>query len=450
MRFEKPTIPLPLLFIILTGLGSFPGCKPEIDPCLEEIWYLDADSDGLGDPTTSVLACDQPTGYVANSNDPNDAVSANLSALEQAFGDKIDLANLENYAAQSIPEYITKDNTGANQVTDKGATLGRVLFYDKNLSIDHTIACASCHQQESAFGDVSLASLGVAGTTGRHSMRLINTRFALEDRFFWDERAASLEQQTTQPIQDHIEMGFSGQNGDPTFGDLIIHLSAIDYYQELFLFVYGDSAITEARIQRALAQFVRSIQSFDSKFDEGLASTNDLGINFPNFTAEENEGKRLFLAPRAAGGTGGGANGIGAGCVACHRAPEFDIDPNSRNNGIVGVLGIPDLIDISITRSPSLRDIINPSGQMNGAMMHDGSLASLADVIDHYNEIEIIQGNNNLDSRLSDEDPGGSGTVQGQRLDLTDAEKDAIVAFLSTLSGENVYTDERWSDPFRN
>ena len=131
----------------------------------------------------------------------------------------IDLNNLLNYAGQSKPAYIQKDNTPvANPITNAGATLGRVLFYDKNLSVNNTIACASCHQQRFAFGDTALQSLGLTGgLTGRHSMRLVNSRFAEESKFFWDERAASLEVQTSRPIQDHVEMGFSGANGDPDF-----------------------------------------------------------------------------------------------------------------------------------------------------------------------------------------------------------------------------------------
>jgi len=96
----------------------------------------------------------------------------------------IDPSALENYAAQGKPAYVNKDNTGANAITDKAATLGRVLFYDKNLSINNTIACASCHKQEFAFGDTAVSSLGVEnGRTIRHSMRLINTRYAVEAKF---------------------------------------------------------------------------------------------------------------------------------------------------------------------------------------------------------------------------------------------------------------------------
>ncbi len=105
-------------------------------------------------------------------------------AIEVVFGDRIDLNNLANYANQPRPGYINKDNTGGNSITDAKATLGRVLFYDKNLSVDNTISCASCHKQEFAFSDTALVSSGLqGGITGRHSMRLVNTRFAVERNF---------------------------------------------------------------------------------------------------------------------------------------------------------------------------------------------------------------------------------------------------------------------------
>lgn len=347
----------------------------------------------------------------------------------------IDLDNLFNYANQNIPSYITKDNTpGNNAIDDKVATLGRVLFYDKKLSDNNTIACASCHQQAFAFSDPLTTSIGLdGGLTGRHSMRLINSRFADEVRFFWDERAVSLEDQVTQPIQDHVEMGFSGTNGDPDFDDLITKLEGIDYYSTLFEFAFGDNTITEQRMQYALAQFVRSIQSFDSKFDAGFSQVGgNINANFPNYTAQENQGKQLFLAP---------PNANGAGCAGCHRPPEFDIDPASLNNGIITVANSSD-IDLTNTRSPTLRDIANPSGDLNGPLMHDGSLTTLLEVINHYNAIPNDQANTNLDNRL---DRPGQAT---QNLNLTNAEKDALEAFLKTLTGTDVYTNEIWSNPF--
>lgn len=346
----------------------------------------------------------------------------------------IDLDNLANYANQTVPSYITKDNTpGTNPITDGGASLGRVLFYDTNLSNDNTIACASCHKQEFAFGDTAIASLGWQGErTGRHSMRLVNARFADEESFFWDERAADLEEQTTEPIQDHIEMGFSGTNGDLTFSDLITRLEGLSYYNELFTFVYGDATVTEERVQHALAQFIRSIQSFDSKYDIGRAQVNSNNHNFPNFTAAENAGKQLFSTPPPNGG---------AGCQGCHRAPEFDIDPNSRNNNVISVINNPGATDLTNKRAPSLRDMVNPAGELNGPLMHNGGFTSLEDVIEHYNLITLIPGNNQLDNRLR---PGGN----GQNLNLTATEKSNLVAFLQTLTGSEMYTAERYSDPF--
>lgn len=347
----------------------------------------------------------------------------------------VDLDNLFNYETQQVPSYITKDNTPeTNQIDDKIATLGRVLFYDKNLSDNNTVSCASCHQQAFAFSDPLVTSVGLNGeNTGRHSMRLINSRFSNEGNFFWDERAASLEDQVTQPIQDHVEMGFSGTNGNPDFDDLVLKLSAIDYYQTLFEFAYGSSSIDENKIQRALAQFVRSIQSFDSKFDDGLIQVPNPNAPFPNYTTQENLGKQLFLAPPQNGG---------AGCAACHAPPEFDIDPNTLNNGIIGVAGSTTEIDVTNTRSPSLRDVVNPDGSLNGPLMHDGSLTSLLDVINHYNFIPNNPTNTNLDNRLN---PPGSGPLN---LNLTNNEKDALVAFLKTLTGTDVYINEIWSTPF--
>ena len=373
--------------------------------------------------------------------DPEAETPVANQAILETFGTKINPNALPNYANQAIPNYIRKDNTGANPFTNEKAILGRVLFYDKSLSIDNTVACANCHQQAFGFSDPTLASQGVqGGLTTRHSMRLINTRFAIESKFFWDERAATLEAQVTTPIQDHAEMGFSGQNGRPNLAALLTKLGSIAYYQELFTLAYGSSAVTEPRIQQALAAFIRSIQSFDSKYDLGRAQVNNDAANFPNFTAQENLGKQLFLTPPVFDGTGTRING-GAGCQGCHQAPEFDIDPNSRNNGILRPLAQGAGLELAITRSPTLRDAVNVTGGSNGAFMHSGVFTSLQNVVGHYNNIPAQAGNNNLDPRLI---PGGN----VQKLNLSGAEVNAIVAFIQTLSGKDVYTNEKWGSPF--
>lgn len=354
----------------------------------------------------------------------------------------INLNNLYNYSDQYIPEYITNDNTALNALSDEGATLGRVLFYDKNLSTDGTIACASCHNQEFAFSDTAQVSSGVNGVTGRHSMRLVNARFGGETRFFWDERAETLEEQTTMPIQDHAEMGYSGQNGDPSIDDLITELSQLHYYEELFTFVYGDPEITEDRMQRALAQFIRSIQSFDSKYDEGRAMVTGNLMPFPNFTPSENRGKVLFALDPVFGEEGNREDG-GAGCASCHRAPDFAIDPLSRTNGVVEELN--GSLNFSIHRAPTLRDMFNPvTGLPNGQFMHNGAFETIEEVISHYNNI----GNDLPISIIAQLDPRLRSLNFGQKLNLSDTESQDLVNFLHTLTGSDVYTNLKWSDPF--
>lgn len=378
-----------------------------------------------------LYSCNNEENYTSIDNYPN---------IEGTFGSSIDLNNLDNYANQSIPAYITKDNSNLNPITDKGATLGRVLFYDTNLSSNNTTSCATCHKQEIAFTDTDISSSGANGLTGRHSMRLVNSRFSNESKFFWDERASSLEIQTTMPIKDHGEMGFSGENGDLSFNDLITRLSNIGYYQELFDFVYGSEEITESKIQLALAQFIRSIQSFDSKYDSGRALVTGDNQDFPNFTAQENLGKNLFLAPPQFDANSSRTGG-GVGCAGCHAAPEFDIDPNSLNNGIIGIINNPIAIDITNTRAPSLRNLTKQDGTLNSPLMHTGNLSTLQAAIGHYNTINIAGGNTNLDPRLK---PNGI----GQKLNMTGTEISALQAFLITLAGNDVYTNPKWSNPF--
>jgi len=364
-----------------------------------------------------------------------------FAAVKATFGSNLDMNNLANYANQPVPAYITKFNGANNPITDKGATLGRVLFYDKKLSSNNAISCASCHIQAHAFSDTNVASLGVNGSTERHAMRLVNSRFSIESKFFWDERAASLEAQTTMPIRNHGEMGYSGTNGDEDFSALLTKLNAVDYYKELFQYVYGSSEVTEAKIQNALAQFIRSIQSFDSKYDTGRALAGSDNGPFSNFTAQENQGKNLFLTPPVFDATGNRTGG-GLGCVGCHGAPEFDINPISGNNGIIGKISGTG-IDVTVTRAPTLRDLVKPDGTTNGPMMHTGVITSLQAAIGHYGTINIAPGNTNLDPKLT---PNGF----GQQLHLNAQEVNAMIAFLKTLSGNNVYTDVKWSNPFPN
>ena len=363
------------------------------------------------------------------------AASLALAApsLLQAEESVIDLAALPNYARQTKPSYIFGDNTPAatgpnpqpNPITNTGATLGRLLFYDKRLSRNDTVSCSSCHQQDHAFGDPAMASTGVAGMTPRHAMRLVNDRFA-EPRFFWDNRAPTLENLASQPLRSALEMGFSGTNGDPTFSDLLAKMSALPEYQTLFNAAFGSPGIDETRIQRAIAQFIRSIQSFDSKFDDGLA-LGATGQSFANFTDSEKRGRQLFTNPSPSG----------ANCLFCHGDPTFSNSNSTGNDGVIAT--IAGGTDLTIISSPTLRDLVGPSGQLNAPLMHNGSFTSIAQVIEHYN---AVPDNPNLSFFLKQ-------NGAPQRLNLTAQQKLDLEAFLRTLSGKAIYTDPKWSNPFR-
>src|SRR5262249_27627161 len=146
------------------------------------------------------------------------------------------------------------DNTPAdNPVTDPGATLGRVLLYDTRLSANNTVSCGSCHVQNHAFVDPSRFSKGFEGKqTDRHAMGLVNLRHYLRGRFFWDERAGSLEEAVLVPIQSKIEMG-------QDLTRLTEILAKDPHYPTLFQKAFGDGKVTPERTAKALAQFLRAM-----------------------------------------------------------------------------------------------------------------------------------------------------------------------------------------------
>jgi cytochrome c peroxidase len=365
-----------------------------------------------------------------------------LDAAYSLLGPDFPLEPPFDYSS-SAPDYITRDNRLNGDVDNRKATLGRVLFYDKQLSLNNTIACGSCHIQSHAFGDTSQQSIGFdGGLTTRQSMRLVNTRFAALPAMFWDRRAINLKDQVTQPIQDHIEMGFSGTVDQPGLDSLLDKLNGLQYYTELFDWAYEQEGVTinKQRLAQSLEHFVSSIESFDSRFDEGFDATGDIQGQYSNFSPSENRGKSLFRAQpqldnqniRTAGG---------AGCAGCHRPPEFDINPISGNNGVDKEAGNPAGFDTTNTRSPSLRDIFGPDGQINTPMMHTGNFLEFTTIVEHYNEVIPDVNNRTVDGRL----------VHGLtpvKLEFTSTERADLEAFIKTLTGDNIYTDERWSSPF--
>ena len=335
-----------------------------------------------------------------------------------------------NVPGQMLPTAVNGlDNTPAdNPITNDGATLGRVLFYDKKLSANGTLACASCHIQELGFSDSATFSVGFeGGTTARHSMTLINARYYQRGRFFWDERAATLEEQVLMPFQDPIEMGI-------TLEQLVATVEVQDYYPELFSNAFGSTEVTSTKIAQALAQFVRSIVSYSSKYDEGRALASTPGDNFVNFTTEENLGKSLFFRTIP---NGGGA------CFGCHTTEAFvSANPGPQNNGLDAVTtdeGSGSVFSNPIFegrfKTTSLRNI-----EFTAPYMHDGRFVTLDEVVEHYNS--GIQAHPTLSPALTD------ANGEPMRLNFTTEEKSALVAFLKTLTDESIAKEEKWSDPF--
>jgi cytochrome c peroxidase len=368
-----------------------------------------------------ILACTPDTAeYLAD----DDILMRNLNLPTTPF----------NYANPPLPAHLQNsqtiniDNTPPhNPVTDWGATLGRVLFYDKNLSINRTISCASCHKQERGFDDPNQFSIGFeGGQTPRHSMGLINARWYANGHFFWDERAPTLEDQVLMPIEDSIEMGL-------TLAQMEARMKEQEYYPILFKRAFGSEEINPEKASLALAQFVRSIVSYRSKYDEGRAMVNSERDTFPNFTKSEMRGKFLFLEE--------GSEGMK--CSACHGGESFT-GSGLRSNGLDATTTDPgggehtgDPKQDGTFKTPSLKDIAHKA-----PYMHDGRFATLEEVVEHY--ASGVQPHPNLDQTLKDFDTG-----QPLRPDLSELDKQALLDFLLTLSDTALHTDEKYSDPFK-
>lgn len=375
--------------------------------------------------------------YICTVSAVNSAGTGTASAAVQALASavpavlSINMAAPDNYIAPVLPVHYdsdlnAQDNTPRNDPpTDRIATLGRVLFHDRALSVNNTIACASCHQQTQGFGDSNRFSTGFSGgQTTAHSMRLGNIRWYRPGTAFWDKRAATVEVQAGQPIQNATEMGFDASHGG--LAAVESKLQALPYYPELFRAAFGDTVVTEARIRRALAQFERAMVSTGSKWDSAYATVYNpalpdkgLSLRLAAFTAQEERGRTLFMLPPPQGG---------AGCAGCHQPPTFALSAGSLSNGL-------DPGQSVIFKSPSLKSI----GRA-GAFMHDGRFNTLAQVVEHYNS--GVQAGPALDNRLM------TATGQPRRLNLSEADKAALVAFLTTLDDTALATDRRFSDPF--
>lgn len=304
------------------------------------------------------------------------------------------------------------DNTPTtNPITDAGATLGRVLFYDPRLSRTDATSCASCHRQSLGFADALPRSVGFNGAlTPRHATGLANARFYKDGRFFWDERAPSLEAQVLQPIQHRDEMGMS-------LDSLALKLTVTPYYPALFAAAFGSASITSDRIAAALAQFARAMVSGGSRYDRAFDASGNADFT-ATLTPQEILGEQVFRR---------------SGCPSCHVGVAQE-GVTLHNNGLDAAVA-----DTGAGRgrfkTPSLRNVA-----VRRRFMHDARFASLDEVVAFYDA--GVQPSPALDAllRASDGSP--------RRLGLSDVERRALVAFLGALTDSTFLTSPRFANPF--
>lgn len=321
---------------------------------------------------------------------------------------------------------------GATRTFHKGrATLGRVLFYDKNLSEDNSISCASCHDQKIAFSDDVPFSEGVQQRrTSRNSLAL-GSVFSFNEYygsvtfgripFFWDNRAESVQEQAAMTLANENEM-------DMDMHQVLDRVEDLEYYAPLFKTAFGDDDIDETKILDAIAVFINSIGSFDSKYDRALddylsknGRTNNFERNFlPMFTESENRGKDLYLDQ----------------CGSCHGATISLPGKVSANNGLDLDYADKGEAGTSKFKIPTLRNI-----SLTAPYMHDGRFATLEDVIDFYST--GIQDHNSLDQDLK------TNFGEPKKMNFTDQEKADLLAFMETFRDDTMINDTRYSDPFK-
>ena len=321
-----------------------------------------------------------------------------------------------------------------NPQTVEGVELGRHLFYDKKLSADLSMSCASCHEQFRAFGDSVPTSEGVRGIKGRRqAMVLFNLVF--QEEFFWDGRVSSLEEQSIHPILDSLEL-------DTDLPTVIGRLEADPDYPSMFKAAFGDSRITPERMGKAIAQFERTMISANSEFDKVKRLSGNIDALFEedtNALGSKNRGYEIFATERG-------------DCFHCHSVDVdgaflgggFGDDLQFINNGLkqdyAGDEGRKEFTGIDSDwgkfKVPSVRNVA-----FSAPFMHDGSIPDLDSIIGFYNFGGF------LNPGYTDPNMKFAGDAKGTR-NFSRQEVEDLKAFLRTLTDYEFLEDPRFSDPF--
>ena len=356
----------------------------------------------------------------------------------QALSQQLNLPAYPLDYTVNFPKYYGRTATTFNNDL---ATLGRVLFYDENLSEDRSVSCASCHKQQLAFADDLALSEGVQQrSTARNSLAL-GSVFSFREYygssssgrvpFFWDNRASTVQEQSKQTLANDLEMNM-------TMPEVVQRVKEEDYYIPLFRTAFGNPDVSEDRVLDAISEFVNSMASVDTRYDRELDKyyesnrfnfTSHVNADFSGLSSIENKGKQLFQTH----------------CASCHGAVNGLPGRISANNGLDVVYDDPGMGDITgnndvgLFKVPTLRNIT-----LTAPYMHDGRFATLDEVLDHYSS--GIKEHENLSPQLRVNQSTNGAAV---KLNFSAADKAALLAFFDTFVDEEYLTTEKYSDPFK-
>ena len=292
-------------------------------------------------------------------------------------------------------------NENISDITTKAA-LGKKLFSEKILSKDSSVSCASCHKPSFAFADTMAFSIGIAGKpTKRNTPSVLNMKN--RPYYFWDGRAASLEEQALMPIQNPDEMGL-------TISDAIERLNNNPTYKLLFKRIFNQP-VTAKNLSAAFAAYEQILETVDSKFD-------DWSNNLKKLTASEERGRQIFIGSKSR-------------CFNCHFQEDFT-DDNFKNIGLFNSIELNDSgrfniskekTDMGKFKTPGLRNIA-----VTAPYMHNGMFRTLEEVVAYYNDpAKFVSNAINIDPALT------------KPLGLTTKEQNDLIEFLKTLTDKKYY-----------
>lgn len=326
-------------------------------------------------------------------------LTALLSACERDVGVPVDY--------QHIPSWFPEMEIPAeNELTQERIDLGRKLFYDTRLSRDNTISCGSCHQLDKALTDGQQIAIGIEGRIGlRNTPTLANIGYT--NRMFMDGGVTTLELQSQSPIFTHEEMDF-------TIAEFLVRIADDADYERMFSEAYGQEPGAYG-ISRSIAAFERTFISANSRFDQYEYMNDEDALS-----EAEKRGREVFFSSET-------------GCTECHVPPLFTnfeyenigLYENYSDSGRARITEVS--VDNGKFKIPSLRNVA-----LTAPYMHDGSLASLEQVVEHFNSGGVGHANQN---------------ELIHPLGLTEQEKADLVAFLSSLTDESFITNPSFSNP---